>query len=435
MNLLEPLVRRPSALVTPASFGYNGHQYPIFGGQGARPDVPDQTFLGYIAGIHERNGVVAAAVEARALLLSGVRFEWERDNGERFRNLASRRLTRPGSMTGPAFRKTLEYDVSYHGAAYVVNDGPRKRRLRPDRVSVVLGSNIDPEWSGDGSLKLPYDAETVALMYHPNPDDRATGQLFFRGQFAQWAPEPDPINFWRGTSWVTSVMREIVTDGQATETQQNYFDQGTVPGLVYIMDPSQSPEQVKAFAETINNLKAGAGNAHRNHYLGGGTDVKVVGSTLEKMGLKDLQGGLENRIAIRSRVPAVVLGAREGLSGSSLNAGNYSAARRLLADGWFSPTADSLCASLEDLVAAPADAELTYDAARVLFLQEDQKDAADIINTKIAAARQGVDGGFEAESVTEAIHTGDIRKLRHTGKLSVQLQEPGTGDDLEELTE
>ena len=59
------------------------------------------------------------------------------------------------------------------------------------------------------------------------------------------------------------------------------------------------------------------------------------------------KGGFETRVAARSRVPAAVLGIREGMQGSALNAGNYGATRRMWADGWFSPTVDGLCEAFE----------------------------------------------------------------------------------------
>jgi len=253
--------------------------------------------------------------------------------------------------------------------------------------------------------------------------------VFGPGEFAVWTPEPDPVFFWRGTSWVTSVVREMLIDGQVTDHESKFFEKAATPGLVFMMDPSRSPEEIKAYSDVVNDKFAGVANSYRNMFLGGATDVKVVGSAMSDLGLTELQGTFENRVAVRSRIPAVVLGTKESLSGSSLNAGNYSAARRMLADGWFSPTVDNLCASLESIVPPPGDGtELGYDPDRVLFLQEDQKDAADITNTKAAAMRQLVDGGFDPNSVVEAVMTGDMSKLIHTGNVSVQLQPPGMVD-------
>jgi hypothetical protein len=101
----------------------------------------------------------------------------------------------------------------------------------------------------------------------------------------------------------------------------------------------------------------------------------------------------------------------------------------MLADGWFSPTVDNLCAALEAIVPPPPDgSELGFDPSRVLFLQEDQKDAADITQTNAVAMRQLVEAGFEPTSVVDAVTTGDMSKLSHTGNVSVQLQPPGSTD-------
>lgn len=433
MRLLDPLVerRQPSNLVTPASFGFGGNQYPLYGWNGSRPDWPDRDFAAYIAGVHERNGVVAAAVEARALPLSQLWFEWD-VNGDRFPVPA---LNSPAGATRPAFLKSLEYDISYHGAAYIVNVGGGPRRLRPDHVSVLLGSNESPDWDGaDAQFVTPWDAEVVGLVYHPESysGQAISGQVtvFTPDQFRIWTPEPDPVNFWRGTAWVNAVMREIVADGQALDHTTDFFDNAATPNLVFIMDPSKTPDQIKEFASVVNAGHVGNGKAFKNMFLGGGTNVQAVGSSLESLNLKDVTGGFETRIALRARIPGVILGVREGYGGSSLNTGNYGSARRMMADGWFAPTAESLCATLEPLARKPVpNAVLTYDRTRILLLQEDEKDAAEIAQTDASTMRQLIDGGYDPDSVKEAVMTRDWSKLVHTGNVSVQLQPPGTGQE------
>lgn len=408
------------------SFGFQGIHYP-FALSSNRPESPDATFLAFIDGIHRRNGVVAAAVHTRALLLSQLRFTYRRDRssgraGELWGDRGLSVLERPGSSTRPELLYRLELDASYAGSAYVARVGNELFRLMPDHVTFVLGSDSDPTWDGD-VMRVPFDAQVVAILYHDaRGGSSRRPRVFMPNEVAVWSPEPDPVNFWRGSSWVTSVAREIATDGQATEHVQKFFEQATTPNMVFTLDASKTPDEVKQFADVINERHTGAGNAWRNLFLGGGADVKVVGSSLESLNLKDLTGGLENRVAIRSRIPAVILGAREGLSGSSLNAGNYVSARRLLADGWFAPTAQSLCASLERIVPAPSDSELWYDESEVLFLQEDQRDAAEIIRTNANTVRTLIDGGFDPASVVVAVTTGDMTRLEHTGNVSVQLR-------------
>lgn len=414
---------------------FQGQQYLLGTMQGSKPDMPDPHFVGYVRSIHQRNGVVAAAVTARALLLSQVRFIWRNTRasdtpGRTFgaRNLAP--LERPGETTRPELLYRLELDVSYAGNAYVARRENRIMRLRPDWVTIILGSDSDPEYDGNDMLP-PADAREIGIVYQPKSGAKVgRPEVFLPGEYAHWMPEPDPIEFWRGSSWVTSVLREVSTDGQVTDHQSKFFENAATPNLVFLMDPSKNPEQVKQFAAALNERHAGPGNAFKNMFLGGGTDVKVVGSDLAALNLKDVSGGFESRIAARSRVPAVVLGTREGLAGSSLNSGNYAQTRRLWADGWFSPTVQGLCAALEAIVTPDADSELWYDPSEVLFLQEDQKDAAEILQMQMAALRQGIDGGWEPDALVEAITTNDPRKLigRHTGLTSVQLTPPATGE-------
>jgi len=411
-----------------AKFMYDGSNY-IVGPSGSSPADVDENFVSYVQQIHNRHGVVAAAVTTRGLLLSQVRFRFRDDSGALTKTRALTPLNRPGSRSRSSLLSLLEIDASYSGTGVVVKRGDVLHRLAPDKVQFVLGSNSEPSWDGDTML-APFDAVTVGILYNPGKNRNGESQIesFFPGEFAVWAPEPDPIHPWRGTSWVTSVVRETLLDGQVTDHMGKYFEKATVPGLVFIMDPSKSPADTAEYAKVVNENFAGESNRFRNMFLGGGTDVKVVGSSIKDLGLNEITGVFENRVSVRSRIPASVLGTKEALSGSSLNAGNYGAARRLLADGWFTPTVDGLCESLESLVDVPDGQELAFDPGRVLFLQEDQKDAADILSTNASAARQLVDGGFDPASVIDAVKTGDLSKLTHTGNVSVQLQPPGTGD-------
>ena len=70
-------------------------------------------------------------------------------------------------------------------------------------------------------------------------------------------------------------------------------------------------------------------------------------------------------------------------------------------------------------------AELWYDPSEVLFLQEDQKDAAEITMANAQSVRALTEAGYEPSSVIATVTTNDLSKLRHTGVFSVQLQAPG----------
>jgi hypothetical protein len=62
----------------------------------------------------------------------------------------------------------------------------------------------------------------------------------------------------------------------------------------------------------------------------------------------------------------------------------------------------------------------------VSFLQEDVLDSAEIKQKDALTMRTLVDGGFDPQSVIDAVTAGDLTLLRHTGSVSVQLQPPGS---------
>jgi hypothetical protein len=123
-------------------------------------------------------------------------------------------------------------------------------------------------------------------------------------------------------------------------------------------------------------------------------------------------------------VPPVVVGLSEGLQGSSLNAGNFSQAMRRFADVTMRPLWRNACGSLATIVPPPPDAELWVDDRDIPALKDDIKDAAEVQSLNAAAIRQLIDAGFDPGTVVNAINAGDLKRLKHTGLYSVQLQPP-----------
>jgi len=112
------------------------------------------------------------------------------------------------------------------------------------------------------------------------------------------------------------------------------------------------------------------------------------------------------------------------MSGSSLNAGNFNSAARLVADRTLRPLWRNVAGSLQNIVIPPPDgSELWYDDRDISFLQEDRKDAADIQFIEAQAIRQLVDAQFEPASVVAAVAAQDMTLLRHTGIPTVQGQQ------------
>jgi hypothetical protein len=410
---------------------YGGHRYPIgFSMKPAKVTDPDGTFLSMLEDVYRRQGVVSSAIVARALLLSQLRFVWRNTSasstpGRVFGSASLSLLEQPANMSRSQFLYRLEQDASLAGTAYVWRDGDGMlRRLRPDRIGVLLASDAEKPDEVDETNSV-----VEAYVYYRKASKQAPVVLP-ADEVAPWIPEPDPEAYWRGMSWVQSVIREVQSDDLATKHKRQFFEHGATPNLVFTLE-ARDVEIVKEFRRLNEDATSGVGNAYRNMYLGAGADVKQVGASLKDIDYSALQGSDETRIAARARVPATILGIKEGLQGSSLNAGNYSAARRMLSDGWFTPTAESLCEALQKIVPVPPGgaAELSFDPSRVMFLQEDGQDAATIMQTQAQALRALIDGGFTPDAAVEAVKNGDLSLLagNHTGLVSVQLLAPGTG--------
>lgn len=409
-------------------FSFNGNVYQGVSSPLRAPGIAvNANFAGFVNGVYNSSGVVSAAITARALLLSQLRFQWRSlisgENGRLFGNAELSVLERPGDLTRAELLYAAELHNSLAGNAFFYRNAGQVRLLRPDWVTIVFGSQSD-----DADPTSQLDVELLGYAYKPGGPSSKSDPIFLTtSEVAHWKPEPDPMFWWRGQSWIGSVLDEIKTDRQATEFKSKFFANAATPQLIVSFDPNVTQQQAADMADAIHRRSEGSANAYKTLVLGGGADVTVAGSNLQQLDLRNTQGVDETRIALRSRVPATVLGISEGLAGSALNAGNYGQTRRMWSDAWFTPTAQNLCAALERILTLPGPSvELSYDPTQIMFLQEDRKDEADINATKAQTARQLIDGGFEPSSVVQFITNGDPSVLTHTGNVSVQLQPPGT---------
>jgi phage portal protein BeeE len=437
---VRPIQRRARGRKHSLSFGGTGtFEQPMWWYGEAQRDAEemDANFAGYVQGAYKANGVIFACILARLLIFSEARFQFQRvlsDGrlGELFGTEALSLLERPwpNGTTGELLAR-MEQDASLAGNFYATvvddQDGRRIRRMRPDWVTIVSASRKEGT-----STPHALDSRVVGYIYDPkaglnSPDPT----LLLPSQVAHWSPLPDPDAHWKGMSWITPVINEIKADKAATKHKLKYFEHGTVGGIAITYDAGVSQDAVARFAKMWAEQHAGTDNAYKTFHLGGGADAKTLGADLKQLDFKVTQGAGETRIAAASGVGAVIAQLSEGMQGSSLNAGNYTAARRRFADGWARPQWRSAAASLQTLAPPPAGARLWYDARDVSFLQEDEKDAAEIQGRNAETIARLVDAGFRADEVVQAVTSGDLGALAgaHSGLYSVQLQPAGTGTD------
>jgi hypothetical protein len=378
------------------------------------------------------NAVVFACELARLQLFSEARFQYQRlRNGrpaELFGDSSLSILEHPWptAITGDLLTRAL-LDADFGGTAFNARRGNTIRRLRPDWVTMILGSDNDPDvQAGD------IDADVLGIAYYPGGKNSGRPPEFLlREEISIFAPIPDPLASYRGMPWIVPVIREIMADKQMTDHKSAYLVNGATPNLTVAIDkdlkeaanPAAFSEWVEAFKKT--NPTANQWERYKTWYLAGGTTVTRVGSNMQEIDFKQVQGAGETRIAAAAGVPPVIVGLSEGLQAATYS--NYGQARRRFADNTMRPLWRNMAGSLETIVPPPAGARLWYDDRDIQALAEDKKDLAEVRTLESQQIRTLLDAGWEPDSVIDAVTGGDMTRLKgnHTGLFSVQLQPAG----------
>lgn len=407
---------------------YLGHTYPtglLTQTMTGSTEPPDTSFQALVAAAYRSSGPVFACVMARGLLFSEARFLWQRLEqgrpGELFGapSLALLEQPWPNGTTGELLLRA-EQDVSLAGNFFLRHHRGRLWRLRPDWVTIVLGSQMDVDDISDA-----IDVEVVGYMWgRPGSGHHVA---LHPDEVAHWSPIPDPLAQYRGMSWLTPIAREIGADRAAVEHRQMFFDNAATPNLIVMPDATVTFDEFKKFKDEFRLDHEGAVNAYRTLFLGGGSTVQTVGLNMKDMDYTGLQGGGETRIASAARVPPIIAGFSEGLEAATYS--NYGQARRAFADGFARPQWRSFVAAVAKLLTSPAGpTRLWYDDRDIAFLREDSGAEAEIRQTDAITIRQLVEAGYEPNAAVAYVETGQVSVLtgQHTGLTSVQLTPPGT---------
>jgi hypothetical protein len=384
-------------------------------------------FVTLVNGAYKGNAIVAACELTRMALVSEARPQWRnRDRMALYGNADLGVLERPwpgGTFRQLASRMVLNADMA--GTAFVARRAERPDRLmllRPDWVEMVLGSDMSP-----GEAGFAMDADLLGVLYYPGGKGGGREAVpLLADEVAVWAPQPDPLAAYRGVSWMAAAGREVDADIAASTHKLAFFENGATPQLIVSFGPEVKKTDFQAWVQKFEMGHRGVKNAYKTLAIGAGAQVHAVGKDLQQLDFKTVQGAGETRIAAASGVHPVVAALSEGMAGSSLNAGNFRAACRLVADRTLRPLWGSLFAALETIVPPPDPrSELWYAEKEISFLQEDRKDAAEIQQLKASTVAALVREGFTPQSAIDAVEGEDMGLLVHTGLVSVQLQPPG----------
>jgi hypothetical protein len=391
-------------------------------------EVIEGDFAGLTWGAYEGNSIVFACLLKRMMLFSQARFVWQQMRGGQPGDLYGTPDLRlienpePGETTSDLLT-LARLDMDLAGDWFGVRRPSRIKRLRPDWTVILVGSPnagvAYPAWDPD--------AEVSGFSYTTNgPQGGGETWSFAPGEVAHVRGAPDPLAKYRGIPLPTAALRDIRGDSAATTHKLKFFEHAATPNLILKFPPAIGREKALEIVYVFDQEHAGAFNAYRTVALLGGVEAQVVGKDLQQLEFSATVGKAETRIVAAMGLHPTIVPVSEGLQGSSLNAGNFGAARRLVADTFLRPDWGSFAGSLETILPPLPGSRLWYDERHIPFLAEDVKDAVDALFVQAQAIRQLADGGFVPDSVVAAVTSGDLRTLQHSGMLSVQLNPPGT---------
>lgn len=407
-----------------AQFSYLGNQYSVQQTLSGTVQSVPTNFEGLIRSAYKANGIVFACELARTSLFSEARFQFRQQRrgrpGDLFGNadLAILETPWPGGTTGDLLTLMLLH-ADLGGSSFVARKRGELHVLRPDWITVVHGSREDVDEARELN---ELNAEFIGYLYHEG--GRYSGnepEYLLPEEVARFTPTLDPLNRFRGIPWISSAIMEVMGDKAATDHKLAFFENGATPNLIVKLDITDL-DKFNAWVDKMDADHKGSANAYKTLYMGAGADARTVGTDLQQLDFRNVQGAGETRIAAAAGVPPIIAGFSEGLDAATYS--NYGQARRRFADLTMRPLWRNVAGSLAQIIPIPAGAELWYDDRDIPFLAEDVKDAVEAQGLQAKTISTLVTAGYTAESVVEAVNAGDWNRLEHSGLFSVQLQPP-----------
>lgn len=176
-----------------------------------------------------------------------------------------------------------------------------------------------------------------------------------------------------GTSPLKRLLREVMTDDEATKFTDNLLHNYAVPGLVAQTQADLDEATADAIKQKLSS-KFGNGNQGNVAVLDNGMTMQQFGFSPQQMDMKALHNIPETRIAAVFGVPAIVVGLAAGLERSTFS--NVREAREMLFEQKILPSYEFDAARLDlqllpDFATDPA-LFCAYDILDVRALQEDE---------------------------------------------------------------
>ncbi len=108
----------------------------------------------------------------------------------------------------------------------------------------MIGYLYEPNGPGRGDV--------VALL----PKKKKKKKKKKKEEVAHFAPFPDPAARWRGMSWLTPIIREVMGDQAATTHKLKFFEQGATPNMVVSLDKDIKQEAFERWVKLMEGKTA-----------------------------------------------------------------------------------------------------------------------------------------------------------------------------------
>lgn len=238
---------------------------------------------------------------------------------------------------------------------------------RPVNLFWAPSTLLEPKWPDDGSEFISH------YEYTPNGVPirlRREDVVHFRYGF-------DPNNLRKGMSPLSSLLREIFTDDEASNFSSSLLANLGVPGTIITAgkDVTISPADAQQIKDDFQQ-RFGGDNRGTPLVLGAEANVTVMGFSPQQMDMSAMRQIPESRVAAVFGLPAGVVGLLVGLEHNTFS--NYAEAREAAYESNIIPTQRLLAGELKvqllgdfgDVAALKVD----FDLSQVRVLQADQND-------------------------------------------------------------
>lgn len=281
------------------------------------------------------------------------------------------------------------------GNAYLLK--VRSRYRKPVELWYVPHWMMEPVWPEDGSEFISYYRYTPIRGREPSrvrPDDVVHLRVGL-----------DPDNTRKGLSPLKSVLREVMTDEEASEFSAYILHNMGVPGgVIAPKDASAAPSQEDVEAMK-RFMKEGFSGKNRGEWLtlGTPTEVHQFGFDPNRLMLGPLRDISEERVCVVLGVPAAVVGFGAGLQQTKVGA-TMRELVRLARVNCIEPNDAKIARQLTrqllpDFVADPRDLRIAFDYSNVPLFAEDEKERAERARILVQGGIIRVDQGQELAGV------------------------------------